>query len=263
MIARAARDVGLREPNYIQTWYRKRNGSAYAYNFPWCDAAVTRWAYDSGNYDAVCYGTDYAYTVAHAQHAKNEGDWHYGTSGIRRGDIAFVDWSGGNSIAVIDHVGVVTGAAGSYVHMIEGNTADVCARRVRHTSLIVGYIRPRYGDTGAVRVPQKAAVPGRLSVDGQLGRLTAGKTQQALKVAVDNVWGPTTVRALQDRVRAKQDGILGRDTTRKTQKYVGAVVDGIWPSIRSVSKAGIVTFDVAAKSETTEKLQKALNAGKF
>lgn len=65
-IERAERDLGLGEPNYVQTWYRQRNGAAYSGNFAWCDAAVTRWAYGSGNHAAVCFGTDFAYTVAHA-----------------------------------------------------------------------------------------------------------------------------------------------------------------------------------------------------
>ena len=265
LIARAERDLGLGEPNHIQEWYRKRNGAAFNYNFPWCNAAVTKWAYDAGPdvYQAVCYGKDWAYTVAHASYARQQGDWHYGTSGIRRGDIAFIDWAGGSTIAVIDHVGVVTGVGGDYVHMIEGNTSNICARRVRHKGLIVGYIRPRYGSGGTVRVPQKATMPDRLAEDGQLGRLTAGKTQQALKVTVDHVWGPVTVRALQKRVGATVDGILGPETTRKTQKHVGATVDGIWPSIRSVSRSGIVTFNTAARSETTLKLQQALNRGAF
>ncbi|QBI56767.1 peptidoglycan-binding domain-containing protein [Streptomonospora litoralis] len=162
MITRAEKDLGLGEPNYIQDWYESRNGSAYSYNFPWCNAAITRWAYDSENHPPVCYGSDYAYTVAHAQRAKNEGDWHYGAAGIRKGDVYFVDWNYGNAISVIDHVGVATRPLkNGYVYGIEGNTANRCLRRVRRQSLIVGYIRPRYSATssGGARTEGEEDVP--------------------------------------------------------------------------------------------------------
>lgn len=144
MIAQAEKSLGLREPNHIQTWYRERNGAAFAYNFAWCNAAVTYWATLAGERDAVLFGTDYAYTVWHAQRFKAAGQWHAGAKGIRRGDIVFFDWSGTNEIGRIDHVGIVTGVSGSNVFTIEGNTENVCARRVRTEASIAGYGRPAY-----------------------------------------------------------------------------------------------------------------------
>lgn len=144
MIAQAEKSLGLGTPNHIQQWYRERNGAAYNYNFPWCNAAITYWATMAGEREAVLFGTDYAYTVAHAQRFKQAGQWHVGAKGIRRGDIVFFDWGGTNEIAKIDHVGIVTGVSGSQVHTIEGNTAGVCARRVRTEKEIAGYGRPKY-----------------------------------------------------------------------------------------------------------------------
>ncbi|MEV8124121.1 LysM peptidoglycan-binding domain-containing protein [Streptomyces sp. NPDC085944] len=151
MIAQAEKSIGLGEPNAIQTWYRQRNGAAYNYNFPWCNAAVTYWATQAGERDAVLHGTDYAYTVAHAQRFKDAGEWHAMTngiknSGIRRGDIVFFDWAGSSSIGAIDHVGIVTGVSADhkYVYTIEGNTANVCARRTRVVADIAGFGRPKY-----------------------------------------------------------------------------------------------------------------------
>lgn len=144
MIAQAEKSLGLREPNGIQQWYRERNGSAFAYNFAWCDASVTYWATLAGERDAVLFGTDYAYTVWHAQRFKAAGQWTAGAKGIRRGDIVFFDWSGTNEIGKIDHVGIVTGVSGSNVFTIEGNTDNVCARRVRTEASIAGYGRPAY-----------------------------------------------------------------------------------------------------------------------
>lgn len=144
MIKQAERSLGVREPNAIQRWYRERNGPAFAYNFAWCNASITYWATMAGERDAVLFGTDYAYTVWHAQRFKAAGQWHAGAKGIRRGDIVFFDWSGTNEIGKIDHVGIVTGVSGANVFTIEGNTDNVCARRVRTEASIAGYGRPKY-----------------------------------------------------------------------------------------------------------------------
>ena len=44
MIQQAVMDIGLKEPNKIQDWYRQHNGAAFDGNFPWCDASITYWA---------------------------------------------------------------------------------------------------------------------------------------------------------------------------------------------------------------------------
>ncbi|WP_329032271.1 LysM peptidoglycan-binding domain-containing protein [Streptomyces sp. NBC_01725] len=144
MVAAAERSLGLREPNHIQQWYRDRNGSAFGGNFAWCNAAITYWAVQAGEHANVCFGTDYAYTVWHAQRFKTVGQWHTDVKGIRRGDIVFFDWAGTNEIGKIDHIGIVTGVSGGNVYTIEGNTENVCARRVRSAVTIVGYGRPKY-----------------------------------------------------------------------------------------------------------------------
>jgi hypothetical protein len=159
--------LGTGEPNAIQAWYRQRNGADYAGNFAWCDAEITNAAYNSDNYDAVCFGKDWAYTVAHAQAFKNAGQWTAMTngilkSGIRRGDIVFFDWDGSSDIGAIDHVGIVTSVSsdGKYVYTIEGNTANVCARRVRVVHDIAGFGRPKYPAAGSVT----ASTPARYQV---------------------------------------------------------------------------------------------------
>lgn len=149
MISSMEKKLGVGEPNTIQEWYRQRNGAAYTGNWPWCDATITWAAVDSGNWDEVCFGTDYAYTVAHAARFALAGQWTAMTqgiqgSGIRRGDIVFFDWDGSSSIGAIDHVGIVTGVSGDAVLTIEGNTANVCARRARYVHDIAGFGRPAY-----------------------------------------------------------------------------------------------------------------------
>jgi hypothetical protein len=158
MVTSMEKLLGLGEPNKVQDWYRKRNGSAYAGNFPWCDASITYAAIASGNHDTVCFGTDYAYTVAHAARFQTKGQWTpmvngISGSGIRRGDIIFFDWNGSSSIGAIDHVGIVTGVSGSTVLTIEGNSANVCARRARYVHDIAGFGRPKY------KTPAKSTLP--------------------------------------------------------------------------------------------------------
>ncbi|GAA2078892.1 hypothetical protein [Actinomadura alba] len=96
MLIEVRKHVGLGEPNFIQAWYRERNGNDYAGNFPWCDAFVTYCAYRSGNHKAVCPAGDRAYTVWHAQDFQNLGRWHPGTAvnvdRARPGDVVFFDW---------------------------------------------------------------------------------------------------------------------------------------------------------------------------
>lgn len=146
MIAQAEKSLGLGEypdnTNYITNWYGL-NGQ------PWCDQAITYWAWKSGNAASAVFGGKYAYTVAHAQAFRDHGQWHTDIAGIRRGDIVFFDWNGSNSIGGIDHVGIVTGTSGDgrTVYTIEGNIGNVCARKVRYSDTIAGYGRPAYTGT--------------------------------------------------------------------------------------------------------------------
>lgn len=150
MIAQAEKSLGLAEGgpnrdnnvNYITNWYGL-NGE------PWCDQAISYWAWHSGNEQAVCFGGKFAYTVYHAQAFQQWHQWHTDVAGIQRGDIVFFDWSGSNNVAAIDHVGIVTGTQGDAVLTIEGNIGNVCARKVRYAGTIVGYGRPAYAETPA------------------------------------------------------------------------------------------------------------------
>lgn len=156
MVAQAEKSLGIGEPNYIQSWYCAK--ANICGNFAWCDASITYWAYQSGNQGAVTWSGYYAYTVAHAQRFKDNGQWHVDVAGIRRGDIVFFDWGGTNSIGAIDHVGLVTGVSGSNVLTIEGNTSNVCARRVRTAADIAGYGRPVYQEAPKPTPPPKPPV---------------------------------------------------------------------------------------------------------
>lgn len=144
MITQAKKSLGLTgRPNYITKWYAARNGSFFA-DAPWCQMAISYWAFHSGNYDAVCFGKDYAYTVWSAQEFQKRGRWGVDTAGITPGAIAFFDWAGTNNIGAIDHVGLVVAVNGRDITVLEGNTSDSCKLRIRHADTIVGYGRPAY-----------------------------------------------------------------------------------------------------------------------
>jgi peptidoglycan hydrolase-like protein with peptidoglycan-binding domain len=118
-------------------------------------------------------------------------------------------------------------------------------------------------DTKPTPKPTPKPGDGRLAEDGQLGPVTAKRVQRELGVTQDGVWARLTVRALQRRVGAGDDGLLGPKTTKKVQARVGAKVDGIWPSIARVYNSGLVELNSSARSETTEKIQAAINRGEF
>ncbi len=247
MIAQAEKSLGLREPNHIQRWYADRNGSAFRYNFAWCNAAITYWAVQASEHESVCFGTDYAYTVWHAQRFKAAGQWTVDVKGIRRGDIVFFDWAGSNGIGYIDHVGIVTGVSGHNVHTIEGNTENVCARRIRTASTIAGYGRPKYkaapkppdggtytvraGDTlseigarlgvpwrnlaaaNSLRAPYLIRTGQRLTVPGGTTTYTARKGDTLWEIAADKLGDGARWREI-----ATLSGVSNPDELRVGQK---------------------------------------------
>ncbi|MFI8459015.1 CHAP domain-containing protein [Kitasatospora sp. NPDC085464] len=231
MISQAEKSLGLSgRPNYITEDYASRNGQEFA-NAPWCDEGITYWARQSGEYSAVCFDTDYAYTVAHAVRFQQADQWHDGTDDVQRGDIVFFDWDGDLTIGSIDHIGLVTDTDDNgNVYTIEANTGNVVARRVRTAAVIVGYGRPQYSDqatTAPAPAPVGPAWPGeylrqrspmlhddtvrtwqqqmanrgwRITVDGWYGPASASICRQFQQDSTDNGW-PLTV-----------DGIVGPAT---------------------------------------------------
>lgn len=215
MISEARKHLGLGEPNHIQAWYRKRNGSDYAGNFPWCDAFISYCAAESGNAKAV---GEFAYTPSHAAWFKKKGQWHSGKAGIRPGDIVFFDWSGTRSISNIDHVGLVEKVVGGTVYTIEGNISDHCMRKARDATYIVGYGRPAYGQ-------DKPIVDSKMRFPLQFKEGSTGKYVEVIqrrlnflinaKLDVDGEFGPATKTAVNKWKKSKKwpaDGIVGVGT---------------------------------------------------
>ncbi|MFI6465657.1 LysM peptidoglycan-binding domain-containing protein [Streptomyces sp. NPDC050538] len=203
MIAAAEKWIGTGEPNAIQQWYRQRNGPDYAGNFAWCDAAVSYWATTADERDAVLFGTDFAYTVAHAARFKAAGQWHAMTngiknSGIRRGDVIFFDWDGSSEIGAIDHVGIVTGVSSDYryVYTIEGNTLNVCARRVRVVGDIAGFGRPKYKAASSTSPSTPSSTTYTVKAGDTLGEIAAAhKTTVKILADLNGIKDPDKLAA--------------------------------------------------------------------
>ncbi|WP_188188065.1 peptidoglycan-binding protein [Nonomuraea sp. SYSU D8015] len=150
MLAAGRADLGLSgRPNHITRDYAARHGKAFL-EAPWCNMAITYWARKSGNAAAVLPAGDRAYTPWHADDGRDRGLWYAGTvenlkKHARPGAIVFFDWAGTNTIAAIDHVGVIEDVLDDgRVITIEGNTGDACKRRVRSATHIAGFWNPPY-----------------------------------------------------------------------------------------------------------------------
>lgn len=215
--------IGLGEPNFIQAWYRKRNGSAYSGNFAWCDATVTYAADHSDNYDAVCFGKDHAYTVEHAQVFKNHGQWHNGDmASVKKalpGDIVFFDWGGANGIGVIDHVGIVEkNLGGGRLQTLEGNAGDRLGRHVRSSSIIAGYGRPKYAPVSPteriVKELPELKSGAKSSEDMQTLRalLRARSHPEVDEAGAWDAKVTAAVKAFQKYAKIDVDSVVGTDT---------------------------------------------------
>ena len=228
LLSKMREGLGARgRPNVATRWYAQRHDSTFL-RAPWCDMRVTWAAYHSGTYDAVCFGTDFAWTVAHATAFERRGRWTYGTDGIRAGDVIFFDWQGGrHSIQRIDHVGVVEKVLqDGRVQTIEGNTSDALLRKVRTKATITGYGRPDWDRSTGIVTLQK----------GDSGPLVVALQKDLLKLGhelpqwgADGDFGDETVAAVKAFQQSagstgkKVDGVVGPKTRAALDKALKAL----------------------------------------
>ncbi|MFI6322814.1 CHAP domain-containing protein [Nonomuraea sp. NPDC050556] len=134
-------------------WYTGNVDDSYDFtNAAWCDMFLAWGARQAGLQDV--YG-QFAYTPAHAGWFKEQGAW--GTKPAP-GALVFYDWSGGDSIDGIDHVGIVTKVDGDRIETIEGNVdRQFAKRKERDQSSVVGYGYPAKVKTSTTPSPPAAA----------------------------------------------------------------------------------------------------------
>jgi hypothetical protein len=199
----------------------------------WCDIFVS-WIGVQANARNIIGRA--AYTPAHADWFRRQGRWGHTP---QRGAIAFFDFPDGTHR--IQHVGIVESVRrDGRIVTIEGNTVSGqwgsqyagggVYRRVRSTSLVVGYGYPKYNSERDVKPVRDSHGSGRppLIVDGQWGRQTTRALQRWLGVDDDGQIGQDTRKALQRKLGLETDGSWGRVTRRKLQKELGVAVDGDW-----------------------------------
>jgi len=258
MVAQARKLLGTKENppgsnhNHVTVWY--------GFDGPWCDMSISYEAAHSDNLSAVM--GKFAYTVYHAQAFQRASRWHYGLGGIRPGDVVFFDWSGGGTIAGIDHVGLVeaVNSDGSII-TLEGNSADIFARRKRTRGTIVGYGRPAYGNASPLP-----------STDGMLRKGSKGNAVKALQrslntvmksgLVVDGDFGSATEKALiafQAKYGLEKDGIYGPASAAMMKAALKGGTSPIPPKPKPPA-AGTLAVDGEFGPDTCAALQRSLNS---
>lgn len=257
MLAQARALLGLGESppgsnhNKITVWY--------GVDAAWCDMAISYEAAHSDNLSA-CMGK-FAWTVAHADAFRAHGRWHYGLGGVRQGDIVFFDWSGSRSISAIDHVGLVEAVhSNGTITTLEGNTSNMFLRRVRNSSVVVGYGRPAYGD--AAPMPSSDGVL-RMGSTGQAVKTLQSNLNKVMGsgLAVDGDFGPKTFAALeafQRKYGISVDGEYGPQSAAMMKAALAGRTAPIKPAPKP-PPAGTLKVDGQFGPATCAAMQRALN----
>ncbi|NTV40131.1 MAG: CHAP domain-containing protein [Demequinaceae bacterium] len=146
LLAVAASEIGTSgTPSKYGIWYGMPNAS-------WCAMFVSWCAFQAGIGSNII--PKHSSTTAGVSWFKGKNQWQAGTTGIRRGDIVYFDFSGGTAV---QHVGIVESVSGGSITTIEGNTSETGSqfngghvqRKVRTAAVIVGFGRPAYSDLAA------------------------------------------------------------------------------------------------------------------
>lgn len=241
MIAVAKEQVGYIEPASGKTkygiWYGDRNKNPGFDDAAWCDMSLAWCAWEAGRRKggkeaaetALEQIGEFAYTPYHAGYWAELGRFN---STPKMGDLAFFNWEGPNSIAAIDHIGLVIGTTDKgEVITLEGNTTSNGKtgfyKRYRSRGSIVGFAHPSYVKAGSVKpAPPKGdakapkfplAANKWFGTDGTTVNANIKKIQAQLNkfgadLEVDGEWGPKTdaaVKQYQEMAGVVVDGMVG------------------------------------------------------
>lgn len=224
------------------TWYYGKEVSGSAY--PWC-AVFCCYVFNKCNASKLFYGgKKSAYCPTIENYYKSIGRYYSKTEG-KAGDLCLMDFGKGRA----SHIGIVEkrNTDGTYT-VIEGNTSTssndnggCVMRRVRSTSVIRGFCRPKYDTENTIQTTAKysknqfikdvqSAIGAK--VDGIVGKETLSKT---ITVSKSKNNKHAVVKPIQRYLNAlgfscgEADGIAGSkfDTAVKSyQKANGCVTDG-------------------------------------
>lgn len=213
--------------NFIVRWYNdvvERIGRG-----PWCQMTVT-WSHFTSLPKKLIRGRAYTVWAAQDFQAGYEGGtWHWGTAGMRAGDIVYYDWqlAGTRAAERVDHVGTVERVLSPTTFaVLEGNTsANRLERKIRDGKYVVGYGRPDWSRSGVQS--QAASAKPSLPAPVKTFKRDRGlvmKLQGYLELQQDGDWGPNTDLAAA-AMRAAARG--GTGSMRLVQKIVDVTTDGV------------------------------------
>lgn len=135
-----------------------------------------------------------------------------------KGDVIFFDWNNNDSP---DHIGFVREPVScDEIATLEGNTTSkgIVAYRTRPSKYVLGIYRPHY--------PTKYDISKPIAVDGVYGYSSIALTQKWLGIKVDAILGIGTVKTLQKKLKVTADGVWGKATSKALQKLIGVEADG-------------------------------------
>ena len=274
VVSKAASQLGY----YVKPGGVTKFGSWYGIpNGQWC-AMFISWVADQ--VDALDIIPKHAYTPSGVNWFKAKGQWHNGTAGIRRGDIAYFDFPGLPNR--VSHVAIVesVNSDGSF-NTIEGNTSGtlggdqrnggLCARK-RRKSYCVGYGRPNYSSTPSGG-PRNADGSETLETDGVRGPRHISRWQEVMNTPIDGkiskqsqlitadqkylnaAVGATHIRNLTGSSKLDPDGDEGAKTIKVRQFWL---FNQLAPSVLG-RNARTSDFDGIAGEVTNRLHQIALN----
>lgn len=228
-INKAKQQVGFREGSNNDNPY----GIWYGWNHvAYCAIGLTWVGYHVGAEEQI--GGKWAYCPYWADWFRRRGQWS--DTLAARGDIVFFDWTGRRQHGNEQHVGVVINRVDStHIQTIEFNTTDGTGNqsdgggvyiRTRHTSLVVGYGKPKWAPETNV-TPLPTGGHEILVVDGVWGARTTRRLQEVLHVSQDGELGPQTFRALAAWLSQKQTGTFTTPMKTALQYRVGVAQDGV------------------------------------
>ena len=225
--------------NFITEWY---NANVYRIgNGAWCEMTQT-WAMWTSGAKELKRGRAYTvYAVRDAMRGVNGSSWHWGTAGVRPGDVFYFDWDlRRKSAEDVDHTGMVerVNDNGTF-YVLEGNIGNALKRVLRSDKYVVGYVRydwdrlvkddPKPEPVPVVVKPQN---PG--SKTHKPDRHKTAKIQQLLEVYTDGKWGSNTdararrMRAAAMRYSGYPKPVIKKFNTWDVQNVIGTAQDGKW-----------------------------------
>lgn len=148
--------------NRITNWYNQNVEYLASYTWAWCAATIS-YATTFGGADNIFKDRAYVpFVVQDAQAGTLGSEWHWGSDGMKPGDLAIFDWSGAGSrnIWAADHVGIVEhDLTGGQWTTIEGNIGDALQRVRRDRRYVQGYVRLDWAKADGVTAPRPPAPP--------------------------------------------------------------------------------------------------------